>query len=311
MAKKSLQELKAFYASEDKPQNGGTSNFGKYYPFWNMQSGQSVKIRFLPDLNEDNPHGFLVEQIFHNLTINGKKEKVSCLSMYGEDCPICKLSQDYYKAKDEKNGKRYWRKKQYLAQAIIVDDPLPADKDTNETHQGKVRYFALGFQIHNVIKDAFASEDDPLESIPYEFKDGYDFIIKKTEKGMDPVSGKPYPDYSVGTKFMSKQRSLNDQEVAEAADNMVDLSTLLPKNPGRDKVEAMLNADINGGTMEDVNGSNSEDDVPFDQASPAKTATPAPAPAPKAEPAAESADSDVDDMLATIRKRRAAAAAGA
>lgn len=307
MAKKTLAELKAQYAADTKPQGGGNRNNGKYYPFWDMPTNQRCVVRFLPDLNEDNPRGFLVEKVFHNLTINGQRETVPCLSMYDEDCPICKLSQDYYKAKDETNGKKYWRKKQYVAQAIVVEDPIAADAATGETHAGKVRFFALGFQIHNIIKDAFASEDDPLESIPYEFNDGYDFVIKKTEKG-------GYADYTVGTKFLSKQRALSEEEIAEVSEGMVDLTTLLPKNPGIEKVQALLNADLNGGTV-------AADDESFEQANPAAkqsftVAAPKPA-APAAKPAAPVAestsvgDSSVDSMLETIRKRRAAAAANA
>jgi len=301
MSKRTLESLKAAFGGDDNNQ-GNKGNFtNKYYPFWNMPTNQRCVIRFLPDLNEDNARGFLVEKVFHNLTVNGKNKSVPCLSMYGEDCPICKLSQDYYKNKDEANGKKYWRKKQYIAQAIVIEDPIPADAATGETHAGKVRYFALGYQIHNIIKDSFASVDDPLESIPYEFKDGYDFVIKKTEKG-------GYADYMVGTKFLSKQRSLTDDEIAAASEGMGDLASLLPKNPGLDKVQAYLNADINGGAVSEGNGE--DDDVPFEQSAPAKAA-PAKAAAPAPAAKADEGNSSVDDMLEVIRRRRAAQAQAA
>ena len=69
----------------------------------------------------------------HNLEINGDRKSVPCLSMYGEDCPICAVSSAYYKAEDKENGKKYWKKKQHIAQALIVEDPLPADEATQET----------------------------------------------------------------------------------------------------------------------------------------------------------------------------------
>ena len=221
MTRPTLASLKAQYGSTEN-QGGEKREFvNNYYPFWNMKTGQRTVVRFLPDKDETNPRGFLVEKVFHNLVINGQKKTVPCLSMYGEECPICKASQEFYKNKDEANGKKYWRKKQYIAQALVIEDPLPPDATTGLTHAGQVRYFALGCQIYNIIKEAFAAEDDPLEGIPYDFEDGYDFIIKKSEKG-------GYADYSVGTKFFSKQRSLTDEELLVTNQSQIDLSTLLP-----------------------------------------------------------------------------------
>lgn len=304
---RSLKDLKNVFGNEGNKENRENGGGTGYYPFWNMKAGQRAVVRFLPDANDDNERGFLVEKVFHNLTINGQRKMVPCLSMYGEDCPICKLSQEYYKAKDEVNGKKYWKKKQYMAQVLIVEDPLEADANTGETHEGKVRLLSLGFQIYNIITEAFKS--DELEVAPFSYEGGYDFVIKKTEQGQ-------YASYAVGTKFMNKQRDLSEEEIGVAEEGLIDLSTVLPKNPGFDKVEAMLQADLNG---EDYSEGDS-DDGGFTQKSskpaPAAKSRPAPAaeeddapPAPrtvtKPNPPAETSDSDVDDMIAAIQARRA------
>ncbi len=305
----STNKLAALKAAFGKPEGEGQREqfTNNYYPFWNMKPGQKTVIRFLPDLDESNARGFLVEKVFHNLMINGQRKTVPCLTMYGEDCPICKISQEYYKNKDEVNGKKYWKKKQYIAQAIIVEDPLPADETTGEKHEGKVRYITLGYQLYNIIKEAFASEDDPMEDIPYSFEGGYDFVIKKTEQG-------EYASYTVGTKFLSKQRSLTEDELAIADEGMIELATLLPKSPGVEKVQAMLDADLNGGSYSE-NG--------FDEKPAAKSTPAARKPAaeddedtsavtkPVKAAVTESAEttggsSDVDEMLAAIRARRQA-----
>lgn len=213
-----------------------------YYPFWNMQIEQRVVVRFLPDVNENNPQRFMVEKVQHHLTINGQERKVPCLSMYGEDCPICKISQAYYKVKDEINGKKYWKKKQNIAQAIIIEDPLPPNPETGETHQGQVRILTMGFQLLNIIKEGFADPD--LEGHPADIMEGCEFIIKKTEQGK-------YASYAVGTKFTNKPRPLTEAELFAAEEGMVDLSTLLPKNPGVEKVQAILDAEMNGEAYED------------------------------------------------------------
>lgn len=304
MSNSKLAALKAAFGSADKEggqREGFTNN---YYPFWNIKVDQKTIVRFLPDLDSNNARGFLVEKLFHNLVINGQKKTVPCLHQYGEECPICKVSQEYYKVKDDVNGKRYWRKKQYIAQALIVEDPMPADDTTGETHQGKVRFITLGYQLYNIIKEAFASEDDPLEAIPYEFDGGYDFVIKKTQQG-------EYASYTVGTKFLSKQRSLSEDELAIADESMVELSTLLPKNPGVEKVQAMLDADMNGGSYSE----GFDDGAAPAAKSPAKASKPAaeedeaedtPKPKAKAKTPEAEGSSDVDEMLAAIRARRSA-----
>lgn len=323
-SKQKLDALKALFKGQEQ-EGQRESRPSNYYPFWNMQPGQRAIVRFLPDRDENNVRGFLVEKVFHNLTINGQKRTVPCLSMYEDDCPICKVSQDYYKAKDEVNGKKYWRKKQYIAQALIIEDPLPADDTTGETHVGKVRGITLGYQLYNIIKEAFAG--DELESVPYDFEDGYDFIIKKTEQGQ-------YASYAVGSKFKNNPRALDEDELVAVEEGMIELSTLLPKNPGEDKVQAMLNADLNGESY-DEGGSSGDDDedrparrpAAKPAAKPVKAAAkpaaadddedeeedeaPARAPASrKATPVAEESDdaasTDIDAMLSAIRARRSA-----
>lgn len=298
--KRSLASLKSAFVKEDAQKGQNTQFVNNYYPFWSMTPGQKAVIRFLPDLNTNNPKGFLVEKVTHKLTINGQEKKIPCLSMYEEDCPICKISQAYYKAQDELNGKKYWKKRQYLGQAIIVEDPLPAN-DAGEKHEGKVRMIALGFQLYNIIVDAFSS--DELEDNPYDFENGYDFTIKKTEQGS-------YATYVVGSKFSNRPRSLTAVELATAEEGSIDLSTLLPKNPGREKVQAMLDAEMNGEEFEDesVTDNSPDEDTPVTRKSVSKPAADLPWEDKKSTPAHTTGDSaggeDIDDMLAQIRARR-------
>jgi len=152
----------------------------------------------------------------------------------------------------------------------------------------------LGFQILNIIKESFAS--DELEGIPYDFEEGYDFIIKKTESG-------GYPSYAVGTKFSNKQRALTGAELETAEVGMIDLTTLLPKNPGVEKVQAQLDAEMNGEEYDDgafkpgskpaSKSTKDEDEIPF-----------VPSAKPSVTEAATESEEGVDDMLAQIRSRR-------
>jgi hypothetical protein len=302
MGKMSLAALKEQFKKPDTNNEGGEGLRNNYFPFWNMKVGEQATVRFLPDKNEDNPMGFLVEKHMHTLMINGEKKSVPCLKMYGEDCPICKVSAAYYKAEDKENGKKYWKKKQFIGQVLITEDPLPANAETGETHEGKVRFVALGSQIYDLIKAAF--EDGDLEDVPFDYEGGTNFIIKKREQG-------EYASYAT-SKFTKHASALDEDTIANIEEQLVDLSTLLPKNPGLEKVEAMLEAALNG--TEYKTGEKASKEKDEDEEVKPKAEKPAKTPAKVAKPAeekdeGEDEDEDAERILEEIRKRRANKAA--
>ena len=99
---------------------------------------------------------------------------------------------------------------------------------------------------------------------------------------------------------------------------MVDLTTLLPANPGYDKLQSMLEADMNGGDYEDgtpqytpratpAGKNNNDDNEEFEQARPARTSRVTedePRQSRKPAPVDADADEDVDEILAAIQARR-------
>ena len=275
-----LEQLQSAFK---KAENDGNSLPNNYYPFWLMKEGESATVRFLPDADEDNPLGFMAESLKHTLEINGETKSVACLKMFEEDCPICKVSSEYYKKEDKENGKKFWRKKQHITQAIIVSDPLPPDETTGETHEGKIRFLTLGYQIYTVMKEAFGSGE--LDSVPYAFKNGCDFIIKKTKQG-------EYSTYAVGSRFARKSTDLTDEQLALVEENLGVLSDLLPRNPGFEKVQGMLEAALTGSSYTTTN-----EEAPD---------TPAVAETTVAEKADDS-DDGTEDILDQIRARRKAA----
>jgi gp32 DNA binding protein like len=305
MSKFNLEALKAQFTT--KPFNESNNT---YYPFWGMTTGSSAKVRFLPDLNEDNPLGFLIKKMYHELYINGEKKKVPCLKQYDpqDECPICKAAAAYYKAegKDSPNGKKYYRKVQYLGHVLILDDPLPANPETGETYKNTIKYIQLQTKIYDSIKDAFESGE--FDEIPIDYKQGTNFIIKKTQSG-------DWADYS-RSKFENKPSSLDDETIELVKASLVDLKTLLPVNPGYDKVEAMFNAALNG-VGYNQNEIDKEDDVenysaPTPTPTPilTKTIKPISTSTSKTEPIINDNDDTIDQeaeaILASLRARRPA-----
>ena len=269
-----LARMAAMFATSDNKE----SRPSNYYRFYDMNFNETATVRLLPDANKNNPMEFTVEKLMHNLTINGERRSVPCMKMYdpNAECPICKVSSAFYKeeGKDSPNGKKYWRKKQHILQCLVIDDPLPANPETGENSEGKIRYLNFGFQLFSVIKEALTGGD--LEALPWDVNEGYDFVIKKTQQGDNAK-------YDLGSKFVRKQSSLTEDEIALVEEESIDLSTLIPPQMDIEKLEAMLNASLTGEHYDDGYNSNTTASTP---AAETPAATPAADPAPVAEQAA-------------------------
>lgn len=265
-AKRNLDALKSAF-SQKASGGGGDQTWKLFYPFWKMPDDSIAVFRFTPDLDEDNPLGFLVENLQHELTINGERKKVPCLSMYGEHCPVCEVSRKYYDEKNDEMGKKYYRKKSYIGEGIVVESPI--DHDQNQL----VKLIEFGPKIFKQIQSAFQSGD--LESAPFELKGGYNFRIKKTKSGQ-------YADYGTSS-FAPKQSDLDDDIIESMS--LYDLKQYRTKYVDRATIEAMLIADQTGAAFREQESGGDEDHTP----APTKAATPAATPsAPAAEAPAES-----------------------
>ena len=295
MAKRSLADLAAAFEQKTTT-GGGDQNWKKFFNFWKAPADSVSVVRFLPDLDEDNPMGFLVENLTHDLVVNGKREKVACLKMHGEDCPICSLSSKYYDEKDPEHnpelGKKYYRKKGYIGQVLVLETPVEHDSEQ------LVKLIEFGPKIFKQIQAAFQSGD--LEEPPYELKGGYNFRIKKTQSGQ-------YADYGTSS-FSPKQTDVAD-DVLEAIE-LFDLKSYRTAKVSREQVEAMLIADQTGASVP----SSSEDDAPakpvVSKVSKALAASEDEAPAPAPAPApAEGKKLSVVEQLRLRQQQKAAAAA--
>lgn len=288
-------KLEALKNAFEKKASGGTTNndtsWKLFFQFWKMPDDSTATVRFLPDADQDNNLGFLVEKHEHELMINGKKKRVPCLSMFGERCPICELSRKHYDEKNDELGKKYYRKKSYIGQVIVVESPIEHDQSQ------LIKLIEFGPAIFKQIQAAFQSGD--LEEAPYELKGGYNFRIKKTKSGQ-------YASYTTSS-FAPKQTDIDDDVIEQL--NLFNLSDFRGKRPDVAAVEAMLVAEQTGASVEDEEIEIEPEIVQVKQvakpaAKPAvKAAVAEPevqeeaAPAPAAKPAASSKASSVLEQL--------------
>lgn len=229
--KSKLDALKSAFDKKTTTEGSGNTNWKLFYKFWGMPDDATATVRFLPDLDENNSLGFLVENLHHELIVNGEKKYIPCLAMHGEDCPICAMSRKYYDEKDELNGKKYYRKKSYIGQIIVVESPI--EHDQNQL----VKLIEFGPAVFKQIQAAFKSGD--LEMPPQELKGGYNFRIRKTKDGK-------YASYSTSS-FATKASDLDDDVIQKL--NLLNLADYRGQKMERSAVEAMLTAEMTGASI--------------------------------------------------------------
>jgi hypothetical protein len=223
-----LAEIRAKLKSTEV--NRSTSNTGgdnAIYPHWNIQEGQEAVVRFLPDKDPNNTF-FWTERAMIKLPFAGIKGQadsrpvqvqVPCMEMYGKTCPVLTEVRPWFKDKSmEDMGRKYWKKKSYIFQGFVLQNPLTEDSSP----ENPIRRFIIGPQIFNIIRSALM--DPEMEELPTDSVRGVDFRITKTSKG-------GYADYST-SKWSRRERALDEAERA-AIDKygLHNLNDFRPKEP--------------------------------------------------------------------------------
>ena len=319
----SLAEIRAKLREQETKTSGNQGGDNAVYPFWNLKEGQEALLRFLPDGDANNTF-FWVERAMIKLPFNGVKGEtdsrptqvqVPCVEMWGETCPVLSEVRGWFKDKSlEDMGRKYWKKRSYLFQGLVVDDPI---KEEN-TPENPIRRFILGPQIFQIVRAALL--DPEIEDLPTDYAHGLDFRIAKTSKG-------GFADYST-SKWGRRERALSNQDV-EAINKvgLFNLKDYLPKKPTDVElkvIKEMFEASVDGeaydaekwGQYYRAAGMNQatgdpntrtqsaspkaavveDDDIPFE-----------PTPAKVTPPVAEtksSGDSKANDILSMIRARQ-------
>lgn len=245
----SLAEIRAKLKEQETRGPGSNTGGGDngIFPFWNMKEGQSSTIRFLPDGNDQNTF-FWIERAMIKLPFAGVKGEadsrpvqvqVPCMEMYGkgEVCPILSEVRNWFKDPTlEDLGRKYWKKKSYIAQGLVVSTDL---KEEN-VPENPIRRFIIGPQIYQLIKSALLDPD--LEESPTDYTSGLDFRMIKTSKG-------GYADYGT-SNWARRERPLSDEEMAAVNRfGLFNLSDFIPKKPGETElkvIKEMFEASVDG-----------------------------------------------------------------
>ena len=327
----SLAEIRA-KLKEQEANTGGQRQGGgdnAIYPFWNIKEGESCTLRFLPDGDADNTF-FWKERLMIKLPFSGVKGdtssrpvqvQVPCMEMYGDSCGILQEVRGWFKDPSlEDMGRKYWKKRSYVFQGFVNDNPLTEDS----TPENPIRRFIIGPQIFQIIKQALMDPD--MEELPTDYTAGVDFRLNKTSKG-------GYADYGTST-WARRERPLNDAEMnAVNTHGLFNFSDFLPKKPDETAIKVMqemFEASVDGEAYDADRWSNYfrpsgmaartgdpqvaaspqatavSQSAPTPEAAPAPVAETAPAPTPAAATTAatDAPAGNAQDILSMIRSRQ-------
>jgi len=251
--------------------------------------------------------------------------QVPCIEMWGDSCPILAEVRTWFKDSSlEEMGRKYWKKKSYIFQGFVRQNPLADDT----TPANPIRRFIMSPQIFTIIKSSLMDPD--MEELPTDYTNGLDFRITKTQKG-------GYADYTT-SQWARKESALTEAEQAAVNEHgLYTLSDFLPKKPSEQELKVMkemfeasvdgrpYDAERWGAYYRPAGMMMSSQSAPTDTATTAPVAETAPAPTPEPtvapapevavaptptpEPVAETAaapagGSKAEDILAMIRARK-------
>ena len=133
----SLSEIRARLQAAEAKGSGNSGGDNSIYAHWNLQEGQSAKLRFLPDANSKNTF-FWQERAMIRLPFNGVKGQadskqvmvqIPCVEMWGDTCPVLTEVRTWFKDKSlEDMGRKYWKKRSYIFQGFVRENPIADDK---------------------------------------------------------------------------------------------------------------------------------------------------------------------------------------
>ena len=242
-----LAEIRAKLAQQEQKTSGTSTGGGDnaIFAHWNIDSGSSATLRFLPDADQDNTF-FWKERQMMRFTFPGVKGQdetkpvtvqVPCVEMWNETCPVHAEIRPWFKDTSmEEMARKFWKKRSYIFQGFVVQ----SDMVEESVPENPIRRFVINPSIFNIIRSALMNPD--MEDLPTDIDKGRDFKLTKTQKG-------GYADYSTST-WSFKERSVSDSErSAIDSHGLHNLGDYLPKKPSAEEVKIiaeMFKASVDG-----------------------------------------------------------------
>lgn len=243
MAKFDLSKLQKMAGEEVEEANnrgGSSSDYPIVYP---VDNGK-FRVKLLYNMKADAVQRKVIRHVVG-------RDKMPCLSIYGEECPVCSAIKNAEDMCGKECGafKKYGYKTRGICFAVLMDHDKGMFKDGPNV--GDVILLMYPVSMYNKINEIIVSSGEHLESLVAS-NNGKTIEITRTQK----AGG--FPDYSVAVyPYGDEKVKDTDEEFDELLESLPNLNErIIPPNPteeDRNKIKAAaetINAEyINGSVI--------------------------------------------------------------
>jgi hypothetical protein len=153
------------------------------------------KLRFLPD-----PNGNFYKMYYYHMYKSGEKWVFTiCPKTDGFDnyCPLCSITSKLYMGSqaDKRLANNYKRKKKFVGNTMIVNDPRDSEREEDKKVNGLVKLYEFPQKVEMKLKEEITDPEGLGVQIFDPGKDGFDFVLKVLATKRDE-SGNSWPDYA-------------------------------------------------------------------------------------------------------------------
>ena len=194
------------------------------------------KGRFLPD-----PKGEFYKQYYYHMYRSGEKWVFTICpktDSFENFCPFCSVTSKLYTGSpaDKKMANNYKRKRKYVTNFFIKDDPRDAERDDEAKVNSTVKIYEFPNKVESKLKEEITEADGLGIAIFDPSDEGYDFILKVMSTKKDD-KGNSWPDYS-NSKFDRRPGALgSESEIEEIMSQTFDINAYIDQQR---KTEAEL-----------------------------------------------------------------------
>lgn len=219
--KLNLENLRKAIESDTENVRGNNTENSQYKLVYPFNEGK-YKVRILY-----NPKGQIVQRKVLRHATSDKKVKVPCLSVFGEDCPVCNAIKEaeFVRGKDCGAFKKYGYNVRGICYAQLIDAPDETFKDGNVS-RGDIVMLMYPKTVFNAINNIMIESGEELESIISDNL-GHPIIIENSRNSN--------PTYSVQISLKKEQMCDTDEQFEEILNNLPNINEqFVPLHPDDD-----------------------------------------------------------------------------
>jgi len=168
-----------------------------------------------------------------------EKQKVPCMQMYGEDCPICKAVSNAETLKGKESGvfKKYGWKVRGICYAVIDSYDPVYFKGKDDPKRGDIVVLMYPKMVYNEINNILLNAGEHLDNL-LAYNTGSPIVIERSQKQSNQPPQYKVSVYPYGTSKIFEDDKTWEETLASLPNLGDELIPALPTEEMREKVRA-------------------------------------------------------------------------